>query len=149
MEFVREFTFHVSLAETFRVGAGPFGNRSVGVVGEGWATGERINGRLVGPGADWVLVGRDGYGQIDVRAQIRTDDGVNLYMHYNGSIEMNESVLSALFGDGETNFGDQYWYTHLRLESGAEQYQWVNRTMFVGQGRVVGDGVDYDVYRLV
>ena len=48
----------------------------------------------------------------------------------------------------ETGFGDQYWCTHLQIESGADQYAWVNRTLFVGQGRAVTDGVEYEVYRL-
>jgi hypothetical protein len=148
MELVHEFTFHASLGETLPIGSGPFGHRSVGYVGDGWAKGERINGRVVGPGADWVLVGNDGYAEIDVRAQLRTDDGVNLYMHYTGSIEMSDAVVAALFSGADTAFGDQYWYTHVRLESGADNYQWVNRTMFIGQGRVVADGVDYDVFRL-
>ena len=51
-----------------------------------------------------------------------------------GSLEMNEAVMAAAAGDGETNIGAQYWYTHVGLESGAEQYQWVNRALFVGQG---------------
>ncbi len=147
MDMVHEFTFHVGLGEVFPIGSGPFGHRSVGTVVDGWAKGDRITGRVVGPGADWVLVGADGYAEIDVRAQIRTDDGANLFLHYQGSLEMNEAVASALRSEAVTNYGDQYWYTHVRLESGASQYQWVNRTLFVGQGRVVADGVDYAVYR--
>src|SRR5215831_13951320 len=99
MELVREFTFHVSVGETMRVGGGPFGDRSVGSIGDGWVKGDRITGVVVGPGADWVLVGSDGYGQIDVRAQIRTDDGANLYLHYTGSMEMSKSAMRALFSD--------------------------------------------------
>ena len=148
METIREFTLHAVLGETLQVGGGPSGARTVATVSGGWVKGDRINGHLVGPGADWAVLGNDGYAQIDVRAQIRTDDGVDLFVHYNGSIELNEAAMSALLGDGETNLGDNYWFTHLRLESGAEQYQWVNRTMFVGHGRATTDGVEYQVYRL-
>ena len=34
-----------------------------------------------------------------------------------------------------------------RLESGAEEYRWVNRTLFVGRGRG-NDGIEYEVSRL-
>jgi hypothetical protein len=65
-----------------------------------------------------------------------------------GRVAHLDAAAAALFSDGETGFGDQYFYTHVRIESGAEQYAWVNRTLFVGQGRVATDGVEYEVYRL-
>jgi hypothetical protein len=148
VEVIREFTFHAALGDTFQIGRGPLGSRSVGTVGAGWVKGDRLNGRLVGPGADWALAGADGYVQIDVRAQIRTDDGADIYLAYTGSLELTEAALTALLSDGETAYGDSYWFTHVRLESGAERYQWVNRTMFVGDGRATTDGVEYEVYRL-
>ena len=95
-----------------------------------------------------MLVGSDGYAQIDVRTQLRTDDGVDLYLHYTGSLEMNDAVMTAVANGGETAFDEQYWYTHLRIESDAEQYRWVNRTLFVGQGRKTPDGVGYEIYRM-
>ena len=148
LEIVRELTFRAALGDTYQIGGAPAGGRTVGTVGEGWVKGDRINGTLVGPGADWALLGADGYVQIDVRAQIRTDDGALLYLRYEGSLELNEASMGALLSDGETGFGDSYWFTHVRIESGAEQYQWVNRTMFVGQGRAVPDGIEYEIYRL-
>ncbi len=148
MQVVREFTLHFALGESFQMGGGPFGARAVGIVGDGWVKGDRISGRLVGPAADWAIMGSDGYAQIDVRAQIRTDDGADLYIHYNGSLEMNEATMTALFSDQETSLGASYWFTHVRLESGAERYEWVNRTMFVGHGRAATDGIEYEVYRL-
>lgn len=148
MEAVHEFTFHLVTGDQFPVGEGPFGVRLVVAVTGGWARGERITGRLVGPSADWVVVGSDGYGQIDVRTQLRTDDGADLFLHYTGSLEMNEALMSASTRQGETAHDDQYWYMHLRIESGAAQYQWVNRTLFVGHGRLTSDGPEYEVYRL-
>ena len=57
-------------------------------------------------------------------------------------------MVTAVLGDGETSFGDRYFCTHVRLESGAEQYLWVNRTLFLGHGRIAADGVEYEIYRL-
>src|SRR4051812_33964400 len=105
MDLVHEFTLRFPLGETFQIGGGPFGARSVGIVGAGTVTGERIDGHLVGPAADWALVGADGYAEIDVRAQIRTGDGADVYMRYTGSLELNEAAASALLGGGETAFG--------------------------------------------
>ena len=55
------------------------------------------------------MIGPDGYGRIDVRAQIVTDDGAVLYLSYTGLVEMSEGVVGALMGDGTTEFGDQYF----------------------------------------
>lgn len=147
MELVHEFTLTVTRGESFAVGDGPFGRRSVAAIGGGRAVGERINGELVGPGADWAVLGGDGYFQIDVRTQIRTADGAVLLLTYTGALEVNDRARKALAG-GETGFDDQYCRTHVRLESGAERYRWVNRTLFVGQGRLTPDGIVYDIARV-
>jgi hypothetical protein len=68
---------------------GPFGVRQVlEVVGGEFraASGER--GELL-TGGDWLLAGEDGYGRLDVRAQIRMDGGAILYVQYFGVVEMN------------------------------------------------------------
>ena len=70
-----------------------------------------------------------------------------LLLTYTGSLELNEPVQAALSG-GETRFEDHYYRTHVRLESGDERYAWVNRTLFVGRGRILPDGVVYEVYRV-
>lgn len=147
VDLVHELTFRATLGESLPIGAGPSGQRAVAIVTGGVATGDRIRGTLVGPGADWVVIGADGYGQIDVRAQIRTDDGVHILVTYTGSLELNEKVMGS-FAGGETSFDDQYFRTHIRMECGDERYAWVNRTLFVGRGRMTGDGVEYEVYRL-
>jgi hypothetical protein len=137
----------VERGESYPVGAGPFGRRFVAAIGSGWVKGDRISGAVVGPGADWAVLGADGFFQIDVRAQIRTDDGAVLLLTYTGSLELNDRVQAALAG-GETGFEDHYYRIHVRLESGDERYRWVNRTLFVGTGRLVRDGVVYDVLRV-
>jgi Protein of unknown function (DUF3237) len=147
VDLVHEFTLQVSRGESWSVGTGPSGRRVVAAVGSGSVRGERINGDVVGPGADWAVLGNDGYFQIDVRAQVKTDDGAVLLMTYTGSLELNDRVSAALAG-GETRFEDQYFRTHVRMESGDERYRWVNRPLFIGQGRLTTGGVVYDVYRV-
>jgi hypothetical protein len=33
-----------------------------------WVKGGRITGQMIGPAADWAVLGSDGYVQVDVRA---------------------------------------------------------------------------------
>lgn len=147
MDLAHEFTLQVSRGEALAIGAGPFGQRVVAAATSGRAKGARINGDIVGPGADWAVFGTDRYAQIDVRLQIRTDDGAVLLMTYTGSLELNKAASSALAG-GETAFDDHYFRIHARIESGEERYAWVNRTLFVGEGRLVPDGVEFVMYRV-
>jgi hypothetical protein len=148
MELVHEFDYQAQLAQpALVVGEGPFGLRIIMSVADGWAKGERISGKVAGAGADWALVGSDGWARVDVRGQIVTDDGAVLYLTYTGVMEVNEAVQGALAG-GETSFDDQYFRTTPRIETGDERYAWVNQTQFVARGRFIPDGVEYAVYRL-
>lgn len=150
MELELEFTFEATMATpTLAAGHGPYGLRAIASVGGGWVKGDRISGTLVGAGADWVLFGPDGFGRLDVRAQIQTDDGAVLYMTYLGLLEMNEKVRAALAGHRQgTDFADQYFRTTPRLETGDPRYAWVNQTIFVGRGRMAPGSVVYEVYRV-
>ena len=144
-----ECSFDISRGEALLVGPGSAGRRVVAAVGGGTVTGERISGTIVGPGADWVLMGRDGWGRVDVRLQIATGDGACIYVEYCGLMEMNAATAAALAdGATETTFDDQYFVITPRMECGDERYGWVNHTMFVARGRLTRGGVCYEVYRI-
>ena len=149
MDLVEECVLYAELAgPSLEVGAGPYGSRVVATATGGWVKGDRINGTLVGAGADWLLIGPDGWGRIDARAQIQTDDGAVIYAQYGGLLELNEAVMSAVRPGGATEFNDQYFRTTPRLETGDERYAWVNTTLFVGEGRMHENGVEYRIYHL-
>ena len=108
-----------------------------------------MNGTIVGPGADWMLIGPDGFGRVDVRLQIETDDGAVIYVRYEGLIELNAASSAALMDPrAETTWDDQYFRTAPRFETGDERYAWLNRTAFVARGRVTTDGLEYEVFRV-
>ncbi|NNL66558.1 MAG: DUF3237 domain-containing protein [Myxococcales bacterium] len=147
MDFVHEFTFNATLKPPVPVGAGPTGTRMVYEVVAGEITGERLRGRLLG-GGEWALIGPDGFLRVDVRLQAETHDGAHLYIQYVGLLGLNETVQGALASGGGTEFGDQYFYTNPRFETGDERYAWLNTTFFVGEGRLRPDlGVEYRVWR--
>ena len=98
MELAHEFTFSARLADAVRLGDGPFGKRHIREVTGGEVTGERINGTVGTGGADWILVGPDGWGRLDVRLTILTDDGAAIYVQYLGLIEYNDAAHAAKTG---------------------------------------------------
>ena len=147
MKFVEEFTFSAQLKPPVPIGAGPIGTRMYYDVADGKVIGERLRGNVLG-GGEWALIGPDGFLRVDVRLQVETHDGAFLYIQYTGLLEMNKAVQDATTAGRGTQFGDQYFFTNPRMETGDARYAWVNTTFFVGEGRMLpGLGVEYRVWR--
>jgi hypothetical protein len=150
LECRSEFSFKVSLNPPVDFGVGPLGQRIYFEVTDGVATGDRFNARAVGGGGDWVVVGPDGYGRIDVRLQFETDDGAHVYLQYFGLLEINQVVGQAMATGAGTSYEDQYFRTTPRFETGDPRYAWMNQGVFVARGRLCeGGGVEYEVSRVL
>jgi hypothetical protein len=149
MELAYEFTFTAVLNEAVPIGDGPFGSRRIREVLSGEVTGDRIRGTVGTGGADWVLIGSDGYGRLDVRLTLHTHDGAHIYVQYFGVIEYTEAAHAANAGERSSDWDDHYFRTSLRLETGDPRYEWVNQTLFVARGRLhPGPVVEYQVFRV-
>jgi Protein of unknown function (DUF3237) len=148
-DLVHEFTYRAQIKPPVDIGAGPFGHRLIFEVTEGEVVGERLNGTILPGGGEWFLAGADGFGRVDVRLQMTTDDGANIYFQYHGILEINEASMAAIGTGAGTDFEDHYFRINPRLETGDPRYAWVNQTVFVGKGHVLpGLLVEYDVYRV-
>ena len=149
MQLEYELGYHANLKEPLAVGPGPYGMRFVVEVLGGRFEGPRLRGEILTGGADWLLAGPDGFGRLDVRAQLVTHDGAALYLSYHGILEMNDKVQRALAEAGGTEYGDQYFRTAPRFETGDPRYAWVNHALFVAKGHLrPGRIVEYEVYRV-
>jgi hypothetical protein len=149
MDLVEEFTFTARLAPSVPVGPGPLGTRRIREVLGGEVTGARLRGTVGSGGGDWVLIGPDGWGRLDVRLTITTDDAAHIYVQYFGVIEYTEAALAANAGTRPSRYDEHYFRTAPRLETGDERYAWVNRTLFVAEGRLhPGPIVEYRVHRV-
>ena len=144
-----EFEFHAKVKPPVVVGPGPHGMRMYFETIDGDVVGERVSGRVLGGGGDWFLVGPDGWGRLDARAQIETSDGAVIYASYAGPVEMNDVVQRAVESGGGTEFEDQYMRAAVVLETGDPRYAWVNYALFIYQGRFApGAGVNARIYRV-
>lgn len=130
------------------VGEGPFGLRQIFDVTGGEVDGPRLRGRLLPSGGDWILIGRDGVGRLDVRATIETHDGAYLYVSYVGMLHLTDAVAQALAGGPPTEFGETYFYVNPRFETGDPRYAWLNRAFVLSQGRVGPGRVEYRVFEV-
>jgi hypothetical protein len=142
-------TYRAELKPPVEVGKGPFGVRSIFDVTGGVAEGPRLRGRLLPSGGDWLLVDEGGTGRLDVRGTLETDDGARIYIQYHGVMKINEKVLSALAEGESTEYGDTYFMTQPRFETGDPRYDWLNRVVAVAEGRLLPSAVEYRVYELL
>jgi Protein of unknown function (DUF3237) len=111
--------------------------------------GEGINATMALPGGDWMRVSHDGFWRPDVRIQWVTDDGAVVLMHYTGLVEQTPAFMSAADADQETSFDDQYMRVVITFDTGARRYRWLNQSIFVARGRLLGASqIEYEVHRI-
>jgi hypothetical protein len=99
--------------------------------------GDRISGRLVGPSAvDWLLIGPDGSGAIEVAFTLQTDDGALINISYYGRSDVSQGPGSAPL------------YSAPVFETGDPRYLWLNKIVAVGKAINTGQRLDYEFYEL-
>lgn len=142
-------TYHAVLTNSLEVGNTPYGNRLIVEVDGGEFEGPRLKGRFRNAAAaDWITL-NGGYAHLDVRLTAETDDGALIYIEYLGKLELTEQAQKALAGEGSTDYGDHYFVTSPRMQTGDPRYQWVNNIVCVAQGRLLPGRVEYQVFQVV
>ncbi|MCA9825501.1 MAG: DUF3237 domain-containing protein [Dehalococcoidia bacterium] len=142
-------TYRADLREATQVGKGPWGTRHIIDVLGGTFEGPKLQGTILPSGADWLVAGDDGVVRLDVRVTLKTNDGAHLYIQYHG-INIPTDTSRAKRAAGEpTEFGDAYFMTSPRIETGDERYAWLNSIVTVAEGRTGIGWVEYRVYELV
>jgi hypothetical protein len=127
----------------------PLGTRQYWQVAEASLEGDRIHAKLAGTGGDWMAMSPDGFWRPDVRAQFVTDDGAVVLMHYTGLVQQTEAFAAAAQADRPTDWNDHYMRLAIRFDTGDSRYHWLNTSLFVASGRLLGTGrIEYAVFRV-
>jgi hypothetical protein len=142
-------TLQAKLDPPISIGNGPYGARNVFNVAGGSFEGNRLRGTLLPNGGDWQLLDVGGAGHLDVRITLATDDGARIYVQYYGVIVFNDRVNAALTHGGATDYGDTYFMTQPRFETGDSNYAWLNRIIAVAEGRILPGVVEYRVLEVI
>jgi hypothetical protein len=152
-ELKSEFLFDLELNLDPPQAVGPVmkGTRVIFPFKDGIVKGNKINGKLLNPGADWGVIPDSTTFKVDVRTTIKTDDESLIYMTYTGYNHANAknfAMISAGKG-GELSTSDYYFRTAVFFETSAPKYAWLNHTVAVGVGRFSGPGkVAYRIYAI-
>lgn len=129
-ELVPLCTLTVTLAEPINVSP----SLVIGEVTGLHAEGERLRGSLKGnAAADWLRIGPDGVGTLDVKATLETDDGAIVHLTYSGRLLLETMTV----------------YAAPLFHTGDERYAWLNRIQAVSKGAFQPDGtLVYEVFEV-
>jgi hypothetical protein len=139
IELVPLCTLRIQLKPPIEVGTGPAGTRLVFEVESLKLEGDRFSGEMVGSAtADWLVIGPEGTGTLDIRTTFRTNDGAIIFGQYYGRVDVSQGMDLPMT-----------IYVAPRFETGDERYAWLNRIQAVGKGIVREDlSLNYEWYEL-
>ena len=117
-------TLRLATAVTEEIGSTPRGPLSIFPVTGGSFEGDRLRGKVLPGGGDWVTAKSDGTFEVDLRATLETDDGALIHMTFTGV----------------RDDANHYFRTLPLFETAALKYAFVNRLLAVGIGDIGPDG---------
>jgi hypothetical protein len=142
------FDMHVNLQPAQPITT-PFGMRMTFITTGGVIDGPRLQGELLPGGGDWLLVGSDGVGRVDVRATIKTHDDALIHYEARGIIKVPADGLTRLAAGEVLGFDETYVRTTPTFETADERYAWLSGLVAVGYNVLSPNHIDYRIYRVL
>jgi hypothetical protein len=142
------FDMHVDL-EPAQAIATPVGARMTFIAKGGAVDGPKLRGEILPGGGDWLLVGSDGVGRVDVRATIRTHDDVLIHYQTGGIIKIPSDGLARLAAGEMLPFGETYVRTTPKFETADERYAWLSEVVALGYNVLSPNHIDYRIYQVL
>lgn len=139
------FDMHVELQPAQLIST-TLGNRLTFITTGGVMDGPRLHGEVLPGGGDWLLVGTDQIGRVDVRATLRTDDGALIHYETRGVIKVPTDGLNRLAAGEALSFEETYVRTTPKFETADDRYAWLNEIVTVGYNVLSPNRIDYRIY---
>jgi hypothetical protein len=124
------------ILETGGPGGGAVGARQIVPVIGGTFEGPKLRGKVLPPGADWLVRVSDTVRVLDVRTLLLTDDDQRIYVTYRG-------VLYTPAGQ------PRYQRVGMMFETGSEKYAWLHQIVAVGVGYTIPQRVPYRIFQIL
>lgn len=125
----------------------PLGTRMLFAARAGSFEGPRMRGTVLPGSADWMTIGDDGVGRVDVRATLRTDEGDHIHMTNTGRVVLGEH-RSRMFAGEQVTADEAYIRTHPLFETAAPQHARLNQLSTVGFCDISLHAIRYRIYAL-
>ena len=128
------FELHVEVAPPIEVGQLPKGQRRIVPILRGTFEGPGIKGKVTPGGADWQMIGADGFSELDTRYTLETDSGKLIYVQNAGIRHAAPEVMQRLLRGETVDPKLVYFRTIPKFETSAPELQWLTRSVFIGTG---------------
>jgi len=142
------FDMHVDLQPAQPIST-PVGARLTFITTGGVIEGPKLQGELLPGGGDWLLVGSDGTGRVDVRATLRTHDGALIHYESRGIIKIPADGMQRLAAGEVLPFAETYVRTTPKFETADERYAWLSEVVAVGYNILSPNHIDYRIYQVL
>jgi hypothetical protein len=142
------FDMHVDLEPAQPIST-PVGARMTFIAKRGVIDGPHLRGELLPGGGDWLLVGSDGVGRVDVRTTLRTHDGALIHYEARGIIKIPADGLERLAAGELLSFEETYVRTTPKFETADERYAWLSEVVAIGYNILSPNHIDYRIYRVL
>ncbi len=120
--------------------------RRISAITSGVFKGERLRGRVLQGGGDWVIRRPDGVMHMDVRALLEVDGGDLIYMTYTGRLVV-PAGMTIPPPPGESD--GLYFRSAVQFEAAAPSLHWLNNIVAFGIGNFTPDGPAYQIFELL
>ncbi|KAH7142229.1 hypothetical protein EDB81DRAFT_761055 [Dactylonectria macrodidyma] len=104
--------------------------------------------------SDWMVLGQNQTtATVDARMSSVGPKGINLDMHYLGKFTITPGTNEVFGGTpgASFNFGEEYLYVTPRISSRAQEFGWVNDSVFLatGKAKTIRDGGEIEISYLI
>lgn len=142
------FDMHVNLQPAQPIPT-PVGTRMTFITTGGVIEGPKLRGELLPGGGDWLIVGSDGTGRVDVRATLRTHDGALIHYESRGVIKIPVDGVQRLAAGEVLPYAETYVRTTPKFETSDERYAWLSEVVAVGYNILSPNRIDYRIYQVL
>lgn len=141
------YRLEATVGDTQDLGKVSAGQRRIVPLTGGTFSGPELRGALLaGTSADWQLILPDGTALGDVHYTLETEHG-DLLLVQSQSVRHGSTAVLERLGRGEdVDAGDYTFRGAVKIETGADSLDWLNKGVFVSVGGRQRGGVIYEVY---
>jgi hypothetical protein len=141
------FTMRLEVNRLQKIGGNAVTNAAV--IDGGSFEGERLSGRVLGGGSDWLSIRPDGSFILDTRLVLETSDGANVAMTYRGIRAGPPEVMARLANGDSVDPTEYYFRINPLFDTADPNYEWLNRIVAVGTGNRLPGGPVFSVFEIL